>query len=683
MKKTITLLAFMMVSAFSFAQDHIIQTVMADSFDPAMLTIFVGQTVEFQNTGGNHNINGTQVTFPSNPESFGNDVGPDWNYQYTFNTPGVYDYHCDPHQNNMVGQITVVEMGTTGLIITGVLDPEPNDGTGSSGFGAKSLELYAIEDIDDLSIYGLGAANNGGGTDGEEFTFPAGTLAAGSCILLTDTASLAKFQTFFGFDPDYLVPGGGATAMNGDDAIELFMNGQVVDVFGDIDVDGSGTNWDYLDGWAYRVDGTGPDGNTFVEANWTYSGVDALESDMFTMNSEFASPFPNCSYSTMGSSNLVVNDDNVNLPMNMASSIDVLANDMTPNGVTSLTVTSVSLNSIAVANGLTDITYTPNMDFCGTDEVIYEVCDGNTCEEGVVTITIDCPITFPVYDIGTVTADADGDGLGDSLNVNCTLTGVVYGVDMIGTDALSFTIIDDQNEGINVFNFELIDNYVVNEGDEITVQGEIIHFNGLTEIVPVTIVMNSSGNMLFDPTAVTALGEDTESQLIQMTEMTIVDATQWLGDGSSFNVDITDGTNTFTMRIDEDTDAAAMPAPTGTLSITGIGGQFDNDEPYTEGYQILPRYIADIVEMIGGYAVNPDLGDKINIYPNPVSELLQIDSEVDLDQVWMTNILGQRVGEWLKPNPQMTIDVSAFQSGVYLLTVVKEESIWTSSFVKE
>jgi hypothetical protein len=36
----------------------------------------------------------------------------------------------------------------------------------------KAIELYVYEDIVDLSIFGVGSANNGGGTDGEEFTFP-------------------------------------------------------------------------------------------------------------------------------------------------------------------------------------------------------------------------------------------------------------------------------------------------------------------------------------------------------------------------------------------------------------------------------------------------------------------------------------------------------------------------------
>ena len=36
----------------------------------------------------------------------------------------------------------------------------------------KGIEIYVSEDIPDLSIYGVGSANNGGGTDGQEFTFP-------------------------------------------------------------------------------------------------------------------------------------------------------------------------------------------------------------------------------------------------------------------------------------------------------------------------------------------------------------------------------------------------------------------------------------------------------------------------------------------------------------------------------
>ncbi|MBD3368396.1 MAG: endonuclease I, partial [Candidatus Eisenbacteria bacterium] len=144
--------------------------------------------------------------------------------------------------------------GASDLVITGVIDGPLTGGL------PKAIEVKACADIADLSIYGLGSANNGGGTDGEEFTFPADSAVEGQFIYVSNED--VQFQAFFGFAPDYIDYA--STSINGDDAVELFMNGGVVDVFGEIDVDGTGEPWEHLDGWAYRVDQTGPDGSTFV-----------------------------------------------------------------------------------------------------------------------------------------------------------------------------------------------------------------------------------------------------------------------------------------------------------------------------------------------------------------------------------------------------------------------------------
>ncbi len=181
------------------------------------------------------------------------------------------------------------------LVITGVVDGPLTGGV------PKAVELFALADITDLSIYGIGSANNGGGSDGEEFTFPAVALSAGSYIYVASES--AGFTSFFGFAPDYT---SAAASINGDDAIELFMSGGVVDVFGDINVDGTGEPWEYTDGWAYRVDLTGPDGTTFVLANWTFSGPDALDGE--TTNGSAATPFPIGTYTDggVGASDLVI-----------------------------------------------------------------------------------------------------------------------------------------------------------------------------------------------------------------------------------------------------------------------------------------------------------------------------------------------------------------------------------------
>ena len=47
----------------------------------------------------------------------------------------------------------------------------------------KAVELVACSDIVDLSIYGFGSANNGEGTDGQEFTL-SGTASAGDYIYI-------------------------------------------------------------------------------------------------------------------------------------------------------------------------------------------------------------------------------------------------------------------------------------------------------------------------------------------------------------------------------------------------------------------------------------------------------------------------------------------------------------------
>ena len=180
------------------------------------------------------------------------------------------------------------------LIITGVVDGPLSGGT------PKAVELYATSDIADLSAYGISSANNGGGPTGApEFTFPADAATQGDFIYVASEST--EFNNFFSFDPDYT---SGAASINGDDAIELFFNGSVVDVFGDVNADGNGEPWEYLDGWAYRTDGTGPDGSTFVLNNWTFSGPDALDGE--ASNSTAATPFPIGTYQPSASTTTTV-----------------------------------------------------------------------------------------------------------------------------------------------------------------------------------------------------------------------------------------------------------------------------------------------------------------------------------------------------------------------------------------
>ena len=81
-------------------------SVLNNQFSPENLTVAAGTTVVWNWPAGsfNHNVapDGTQ------PARSGNPMNGPASYQFTFNTPGVYTYHCEVHQNlGMTGTITV------------------------------------------------------------------------------------------------------------------------------------------------------------------------------------------------------------------------------------------------------------------------------------------------------------------------------------------------------------------------------------------------------------------------------------------------------------------------------------------------------------------------------------------------------------------------------------------------
>jgi len=132
----------------------------------------------------------------------------------------------------------------------------------------KFVQICANDDIADMSIYGIGSANNGGGTDGEEFTFPAVALAMGECLTVADGGNGGRdaFIDYFGCAPDYINP---VASINGDDAIELFCSGVLEDLYGDQNVDGTGTPWEYTNGWSVRSNSSSPPNTTFTVGEWT------------------------------------------------------------------------------------------------------------------------------------------------------------------------------------------------------------------------------------------------------------------------------------------------------------------------------------------------------------------------------------------------------------------------------
>ena len=403
------------------------------------------------------------------------------------------------------------------LVISGVVDGPLTGGT------PKAIEVYVVSNIVDLSIYGLGSANNGGGSDGEEFTFPAGAANAGQFIYVASEAS--QFEAFFGFSPDY---SSNAASINGDDAIELFKDGNVIDVFGDINVDGNGEPWEYLDGWAYRSNGTGPDGSFFELGNWTFSGPNALDGE--TTNGTAATPFPIGTFSAaMGDQPPTVSRTN---PANGADDVSEDADiEITFNEAVTVSGTwfEIACNSSGPHSGVVssgdDTTYLidPDSDFVAGDSCTVtvfatQVEDQDGSPDNMVgdfLFSFEIPLPPPLVLIHEV------QGAGDSSPYNgqaVTVEGIVTGDFQDGdadeqSNLRGFYVQEEDSdadadpltsEGIFVFDGSApLD---LNVGDQVRVTGTTTEFFGETQISASQVEIIGTGSVSVTAVALPAAG---------------------------------------------------------------------------------------------------------------------------------------------------------------------------------
>jgi hypothetical protein len=87
-----------------------------------------------------------------------------------------------------------------------------------------------------------------------------------------------------------------------------------------------------------------------------------------------------------------------------------------------------------------------------------------------------------------------------------------------------------------------------------------------------TLLTNGTG-ILKDATEVNFLNETTESQLVVLKNVKLVDLASWTKNPLGFTISVTDGNVTHDVRIDNDINLVNMDAPSGFFDLTGIGSQ--------------------------------------------------------------------------------------------------------------
>ena len=467
----------------------------------------------------------------------------------------------------------------------------------------KAIELYNTSNFPvDLDEYELFLYANGGLEITNAFA-PLGMLAGGETFLIVhpqaDPALLALADTT-----------SNVVNFNGDDTVVLTENLETIDVFGQLGED-PGTFW------------TIPAGTTQDNSLIRFNYVTEPNAEWsITQNQYFSSSIS--SFETLGNHDFLPCSNipqmgfeisAISIPENIGQ-VELIVNAYNIPTAVDVQVTLADGTALAGEDFINDNNY--NLSFAAgnsSQSVFISIIDEDIEEDLAefftatlssasevdfinpqVTISIEPnDQSYPLYNIEDVRSENEF-GVMDSIGVFCELRGIVHGINF-NSDGIHFHILDETG-GIKVFQALQNLGYTVTEGDSVHVGGFIEQFMGQAEIRPDFITLIDGNHPLQTPNVVSALSEANESSLVTIACVRIANPGQWIPSGTGFIVDMTDGTNTFDVWIDGDTELYTGGIIEGSFTLTGIVEQMDNASPFDNNYVILPRYNEDIIDQV-------------------------------------------------------------------------------------
>lgn len=159
-------------------------------------------------------------------------------------------------------QDVVDEFTSTKLFISELADPDNNT-------AARFVELYNADDAP-LSLKGwtLRRYTNANTELSSTVDLSGYVIEGKSTFVISPSAN--SFETVYGFGPDLAVSTNGPADSNGDDNLQLVDPfGAIIDVFGVVGEDGSGTNHEFEDGKAIRNRDIVQANPVFTFSEWT------------------------------------------------------------------------------------------------------------------------------------------------------------------------------------------------------------------------------------------------------------------------------------------------------------------------------------------------------------------------------------------------------------------------------
>ncbi len=278
------------------------------------------------------------------------------------------------------------------------------------------------------------------------------------------------------------------------------------------------------------------------------------------------------------------------------------------------------------------------------------------------TINLTPPVVTPIYDIQYTTLPSGATQI-DTTTAKTT-TGLVTAKFTSGYFIQAGT---NPWNGLYVYDFA----HSPALGDSILVTGMVSEYKLNTELKTITyFYVISSGNTLpvpIDVTTASVKTEQYEGMLVKITDATctVVNPTGWWK--------VVQGSDTCEIG------KLMYPFPGAVVgnyyTITGV-------VEYYYGFQVDPRFAADVIDH--GVGISENEINNISIYPNPVSDMLTIANIKGIDQVNISNILGETITAYNISGNTLKINTGKLQSGIYFITFVKDNTIsGTRKFIKQ
>lgn len=548
----------------------------------------------------------------------------------------------------------------------------------------KALEIYNPTSVAvNLNAYNIVQYNNGSGTPTYNFKLN-GTIGANSTYVIVNNSAAAQFKALADTNTTSQV-----MTFNGNDVLALIKGTDTLDRIGAVG-DTANISFDTTNGlnrsYVRKPDvQKGTKNWTVGKLQWIVFPQDTAHLKSHTMNScgaitdtlvQFS---PNSAQVTESAGTY-----NVTVGLNAASlsstfNVDVVLTGGTGSAadINNYTTQTVTFNPNSSSNTLT-LTITDDLLPEGAETLVFKLRNstGNLKigADSVFTLTIgSSDIAAQTYTISQITG-TDTTFSPDSVGVKVRVTGTVLGIDYRATGVEFF--IHDATDGVLVFAPTNTFGYTVAEGDSVLVEGEVGFYNGTTEVQFLDTIIKVGTGVVPTPLVVQDLDETTEAELVRLNNVTLATPAQWTGTGASgFSCDITDGQNTWTLRIDEQCALYSQAAPTGSFDVIGIGSQNDNSSPYNSGYQILPRVTTDLILHTG---IKEATVGSLKVYPNPNQGHFVVETESGIQNgtLRIYDLAGRNVYSANVSGTKVIVDTANIYAGVYIVELSDSATLY-------